>query len=50
MAINFELHMLSSISKDFEGFGIRAKDDRLETVKGRLYGAWRFLFANDIEV
>ena len=42
---NFELHMLSSISKDFEGFGISAIDDSLGIVnKDGLMVAWRFLF------
>ena len=35
--------MLSSINKDFEGFGIRATDDSLGIVKGRPYGGMAIL-------
>ena len=37
------LIMLSSINKDFEGFGISAIDDSLGIVKGRPYGGMAIL-------
>ena len=37
---NFELHILSNISYDFEGFGVSSIDDSTGIVRGRPYGPY----------
>ena len=34
---NFELHILSNISHDFEGFGVSSIDDSMGILRGRPY-------------
>ena len=40
---NFELHILSNISHDFEGFGVSSIDDSTGIVRGRPYGGMAIL-------
>ena len=47
---NYELHILSTISHDFEEFGISSIVASVGIVRGRPYGGWQFLYESNIEV